>query len=70
MEHQDESLEIKITRMDERIKVIHAWGPILVRHDRELLIAKVVGAVLGLIALVILAIEKPIIAEALASVLK
>lgn len=66
----DESVEIMVARIDERVDHIHKAFPVVAktvhRHDQELLVAKVIAVV----GIVIVAIKFPVIAEAIGGLLK
>lgn len=59
---QSESVEVMVARIDERVEQIHRILPTVARHDRDIL----VGKILGCVALAVLAVKYPVVAEAFA----
>lgn len=69
MKHKVEPVEVMVARIDERVEQIHRDLPAvrkqLQRHDRELLVGKVLLVLVGLIA----AVKFPAIADAIGKVI-
>ena len=62
---QNESLDVVVARIDERVAVMHECMPRISkrvdRHDREILVAKVIAV----LCLVIAATKFPVLADAI-----
>lgn len=61
----DESLEVKIARIDENMIQVKAIVPLVQKHDQEILIAKVVVT----IVLILIALTHPTVADVFARIM-